>query len=164
MQGCMPPVLSLMAKRVSASLPVWVPLIQPSQRCGHRAVGEVREDPGFTRPHSSYSHCTLKLFLGGREMREGLLRGAEGTPGMLQGSGTPLLLIETFLLCFSVCVCVRGSGSAVIALSLPFPTQESEIQFPENIREQSGCRRREMPEAFGVLPAARAAQLKRARP
>lgn len=40
----------------------------------------------------------------------------------------------------SVCVYVEGAGGAVILLSLSLPSQESKIQFPENISKHDRCR------------------------
>lgn len=155
MQSCIPPMPSLMAKGVSASLPIWVPLMQPSQPCGHRVVGAVRENPGFTPfPPISLPPLCLEAVSWGWKMREGLLRGAKGTPWSAPGEGDSVAAhrdLPAVILC--VRVCVRGTGSAVIPLCPSFPTQESKIQFPENISEQDGCRRREMPEGLWCLPS-----------
>lgn len=58
--------------------------------------------------------------------------------------------------CESLCVYVKGTGSAVILLSLFLPTWESKIQFPENIGKHNGCRHRgKYQKALGVSASSR---------
>lgn len=56
----------------------------------------------------------------------------------------------------SLCVYVEGTGSAVILLSLSLPTQESKIQFLENISKHNRCRHgRKCQKALGVSASSR---------
>lgn len=80
--------------------------------------------------------------------------------GVLWGQGTLRLLragsYSSSSCCESVCVYVKGTGSAVILLSPSLPTQESKIQFPKNIGKHNGCRHRgQCQKALGVSASSR---------
>ena len=120
------------------------------QACSAELTSVVRENTGT--PQSPFILSFTAPW--GLEVGGVLLRGARSPAGWLQrpqpqgathvspGGGVTLgregsaaalsrLLLElTHLLCISVRrVCVEVTGSAVILLSLSFPTQESKIQF-----------------------------------